>query len=345
MKIKKEIKAGIIAIVAIGLLVTGINFLKGYSFFGGDAQYTAYFPNAGGLTASTSVYVNGVIVGKVISVDYNPGGDSLSKVKMIFTIQEDGLKIPRSSKLETGSVDLLNKGLLLFMGDDLSKGYYTEKDAIQGEVQLDMFGQLKSYANPVLQKVSALVVNVDKTITSLKGFWDTTATSEIKTSLEELKYAFKKFGHIANDVEGLVATEKVKLSRIMNNVESITANLKASNDKITKMVGNFEKISDDLVTADFKKVINNANSTIEKLNATFAEIESGNGTLGKLLKDEKLYNELVQTNKSLQNLVNDIELHPERYIHFSVFGAKTKGVPITKDEEKKLRNLLDSIPE
>ena len=264
---------------------------------------------------------------------------------MVFTLQDDDLKIPKTSVLETGSVDLLNKGLLLFMGDDLSKGYYTEKDAIQGRVQLDMFGQLKSYANPVLQKVSALVVNVDKTITSLKGFWDTTATSEIRESLESLKLAFKKFGNIADDVEGLVATEKVKLSRIISNVESITGNLKASNDKVSKILGNFEKVSDDLVTADFKKVITNANSTIEKLNATFTAIESGNGTLGKLLKDEKLYNELVQTNKSLQNLVQDLEKHPERYIHFSVFGAKTKGVPITTSEEEKLRNLLDSIPD
>lgn len=344
MKIKKEIKAGLIAIVAIGLLVTGINFLKGYSFFGGDAQYTAYFPNAGGVSASTSVYVNGVIVGKVISVDYNPGGDSTSKVRMKFTINDDNLKIPKSSVLETGSVDLLNKGLLLFMGDDLSQGYYTEKDAIHGRVQLDMFGQLKSYANPVLQKVSALVVNVDKTITSLKGFWDTTATSEIRESLVELKFTFKKFGNIANDVEGLVATEKVKLSRIMNNVESITGNLKASNEKVTKLLGNFEKVSEDLVSADFKKVISNANATLEKLNAAVSSIEAGQGTLGKLLKDEKLYNELVETNKSLQNLVQDLEKHPERYIHFSVFGAKTKGVPITTGDEKKLRNLLDSIP-
>lgn len=345
MKIKKEIKAGIIAIVSIGLLVTGINFLKGYSFFGGDDQYTAYFPNAGGVSASTSVYVNGVVVGKVISVDYNPGGDSTSKVRMKFTIQDDNLRIPKSSVLETGSVDLLNKGLLLYMGDDLSKGYYTEKDPIQGHVQLDMFGQLKSYANPVMQKVSALVLNVDKTITSLKGFWDTTATSEIKESLVSLKMTFKKFSNIADDVEGLVASEKVKLSRIMSNVESITGNLKASNDKISKILNNFEKVSDDLMTADFKKVITNANAVIEKLNATFTSIEEGKGTLGKLLKDEKLYNELVQTNKSLQNLVQDLEKHPERYIHFSVFGAKTKGVPITTDEEKKLRNLLDSIPD
>ncbi len=345
MKLKKEYKAGIIAILAIGLLVTGINFLKGFSFFGGDDVYTAYFPDSGGLGASTSVYVNGVIVGKVISVDYNLKGDSLQKVKVVFTIEADDLKLPKSSIVETGSVDLLNKGLIIHLGADLSKGYYSEKDAIQGGVLLDIMGQIKSYANPVLQKVQSLIGNVDKAITSLQGFWDTTATSEIKSSLQSLKTAIKKFDRIAGDVESLVATEKVKLSKIMSNIESITGNLKASNEKVTKMLGNVEKITDDLVSADFKKVITNANSTIEKINAAFDQIQSGNGTLGKLLKDDKLYNELVQTNKSLQGLVDDLEKHPERYIHFSVFGAKTKGVPITSKDEIKLRNLLDSIPD
>lgn len=345
MKIKKELKAGLIAIAAIALLIIGVNFLKGYSFFGGDDEYTAYFPDSGGLGPSTSVYVNGVIVGKVISVEYNLKGDSVSKVKVVFTIEADDLKIPKTSRLEAGSVDLLNKGLILTLGSDLSKGYYKESDFIQGNVMLDILGQIKSYANPVLQKVQSLVVNVDKAITSLQSFWDTTATSELKMSLQSLKKTFKKFEHIAEDVDQLVTSEKVKLSRIMNNIESITGNLKASNDKVTKLLGNVEKITDDLVTADFKKVISNANQTIEKLNLMFASIEEGKGTLGKLVKDEKLYNELIQTNKSLQNLVEDLEKHPERYIHFSVFGAKSKGVPLTTGDEKKLRNLLDSIPD
>lgn len=345
MKLTKELKAGIIALLAIGLLVTGVNFLKGYSFFGGDDEYTAYFPNSGGLGPATSVYLNGVIVGKVLSVDYNAGGDSLSKVKVVFTINDSELRIPKGSLVEIGSFDLFNKGVLLSFSQDISKGYYSEKDKIQGTVAADMMSQVKAYADPITQKLQALMGNVDKTITSLKGFWDTTATSEIKGSLQELKSAIHRFGNLAVDVEDLVASEKVKLSRIMSNVESITGNLKASNEKVTKMLGNFEKISDDLVTADFKKTISNANETLEKLNTAINSINNGEGTIGKLLKDEKLYNELVQTNKSLQNLVEDLELHPERYIHFSVFGAKSKGVPLTKSEEKKLKKVLDSIPE
>lgn len=345
MKLTKELKAGLIAVLSIGLLVAGVNFLKGHSFFGGDDEYTAYFPNSGGLGAATSVYLNGVIVGKVLSVDYNRGGDSMSKVKVVFTINEDDLRIPKGSFIEIGSFDLFNKGLLISFTDDLSHGYYSSKDVIRGTVAADMMSQVKAYADPITQKLQVLMGNVDKTITSLKGFWDTTATSEIRGSLKELKFAIHKFGDIAIDVEGLVASEKVKLDKIMSNVESITGNLKASNDKVTKILGNFEKLSDDLVTADFKKTIANANTTLEKLNATIESINSGNGTIGKLLKDEQLYNELVKTNKSLQGLVEDLELHPERYIHFSVLGAKTKGVPLTSTQEKKLKKILDSVPD
>jgi phospholipid/cholesterol/gamma-HCH transport system substrate-binding protein len=85
--------------------------------------------------------------------------------------------------------------------------------------------------------------------------------------------------------------------------------------------------------------------TIKKLNMTLEEVNSGKGTIGKLLKDDQLFNELVKTNKELQELVDDIEVHPERYIHVSVFGGKIKGVPISGKDEKKLRKLLDTIPD
>jgi phospholipid/cholesterol/gamma-HCH transport system substrate-binding protein len=131
----------------------------------------------------------------------------------------------------------------------------------------------------------------------------------------------------------------------MSNVESITANLKKSNDQVAAIVGNAKKITDDLVTSEFKAVVSNASNTLKTLNEVLDQAKNGQGTLGKLLGDEKLYQELIDTNQELQNLVNDLQLHPERYIHFSVLGAKTKGVPLTTSEEKKLRKILDSIPE
>lgn len=345
MKIAKELKAGVIAIVAIGLLVCGVNFLKGNSFFGGDEQYVAYFPDSGKLTPATSVYVNGVVVGKVLSVELNEQGDSLSKVKVTFNIQEEGLKIPRGSKIEIGSYDLFNKGILIEIKPVVDNGYYKTSDKIFGRIQLELTDELLAKVDPSLSKFNNLITNVDKTIESMSAFWDTTANSEIQSSMVEIRMAIKSFSRVANEVEGLVVSEKIKMSKIFSNLESISSNLKFSNDKITSIIGNTKKITDDLVTADYSGTIKEANKTIQNLNALLSDVNSGKGTLGKLLKDDGMYNELVKTNKELQELVDDIELHPERYIHFSVLGAKSKGVRLTGKEEQKLRKVLDTIPD
>lgn len=344
MKISKEIKTGVIAIAAIGLLIAGINFLKGNSFFGGDDVYYAYFPNSGGVAVAGSVMVNGVPVGKIISIDLTQEQDSMKKVLIKFNIQEKNFKIPKGSVIEAGALDLFNKGIILHLNSDLSQGFYKPKDKLQGIVTVDITTQVKAYADPLVQKVQVALSSIDKMVTSFSAFWDTTATSSIKNSMKELQTAIHKFGNVAGEVETMLIEEKVKFARIMSNIESISINLKKSNDQVTAIIGNTKQITDDLVTSDFKGVINNASSTLKNLNSVLDKAQSGDGTLGKLINDTKLYDELVNTNKKLQSLVSDLQVHPERYIHFSVLGSKTKGVPLTSDEEKKLKKLLDSIP-
>lgn len=342
MKISKEIKTGIISIIAIALLVAGVNFLKGNSFFGGDDVYYVYFPNSGGVTGATSVMVNGVVVGKVLNVELTQEKDSLKKVKMTFNIQQSELKISKGSTIEAGALDLFTKGLIIKVDPDLTKGYYVPGDHIQGVVSVDITSQVKAYADPLVQKVQTALSSIDNMVNSLSAFWDTTATSELKGSMKELQSAIHKLGNVASEVEGLVVEEKVKLSRILSNVEGITGNIQKSNEEITAIIGNFKSLSDDLVTADFKGTIADAQRTLQKFNTLLDGANNGEGTLGKLLSDDQLYNELNATNVRLQNLVEDIQIHPERYIHFSVFGAKTKGVPLSPKEERQLKEMLDS---
>ena len=345
MKYSKEIKAGVIAIVSIAILVAGVNFLKGNSFFGGDDKYFAFFPNSGQIMVSSNVTLNGVIVGKVMDVAYVPENSADKRVKITFSIHNSDVKLPKGAIVEIGSLDLLTKGILIQVPTDISNGNYKPGETLPGRLSVDMMSQVKSYADPISQRLQAMMSSIDKMVVSLSAFWDETATSEIEGSLKQVKITIQKLGNVAQELEGFVAEEKVHFGHIMNNVESITTNLKKSNDQITSIIGNTKKISDDLVTADFKAVILNAETTLKKLNNVLADVESGNGTIGKLLHDDKLYSELVESNNELQNLASDIQLHPERYIHFSVFGAKTKGVPLTGKEEKKLRQILDTIPE
>jgi len=344
LKISKEIKAGVIAIAAIGLLVAGVNFLKGNSFFGGDQVYYAYFPNSGGVAVASSVMVNGVVVGKITKIQLTNKPDSLKKVLITFNIQDRSLKIPRQSVIEAGAIDLFNKGLILKLNSDISQGYYEAGATIKGIVSVDITSQVKAYADPLVQKVQTALGSIDKMVNSLSSFWDTTATSEIKGSMRELKMAIHKLGNVAGQMESLVSDERQKFSKIMSNIESISSNLKKSNDQVTAIIGNTKKISDDLLSADFKSVISNASSTIKSLNEMLDKTKKGEGSLGKLINDDKLYNALLSTSDELQNLVDDLQLHPERYIHFSLLGAKTKGLPLTGNEEKRLRKLLDSIP-
>jgi phospholipid/cholesterol/gamma-HCH transport system substrate-binding protein len=343
LKITKEIKTAIIALLAIGLFVSGINFLKGNSFFGGDDVYYAYFEQSGQLTPASSVTINGVVIGKVLTVEYLPDGKEGKKVKIKFNIQNEDVKLPVGTYVEVGAMDLLTKGLIVHLGEMTPKGFYKPGDALRGEVSVDMITQVKAYADPITNKLNGMVGAIDNLVTSFSSFWDTTATSSIAQSMKELKTTINRFGNVAKEVENLVAEEKVKFGSIMTNVSSITHNLKLSNDKITGILGNAQQLTSDLVSADFKTVILDAQTTLQKVNLILTEANNGTGTLGKLLGDEKLYDEIVNTNLSVQNLINDLQMHPERYIHFSVLGAKSKGVPLTKAEEKKLRKVLDTI--
>lgn len=347
MKISRELIVGVVTLLAIGLLVAGVNFLKGNSFFGGDDVYYAYFSNSAGVTASNSVYFNGVIVGKITDVQLTGNPDPTKAVKITFNIQDDKFRIPKNMDLQAGGAenDLLGKGLIIQPTQDSAKmmipGFYKPGDKIQGVVAESLTSQIEAEIGPIRDNINFVLGNLDEFSKKLAAFWDTTASSEMEKSLVEVRMAIKKFGNAADMINSLVAEEKVKVSRIMSNVQEITLNLKKSNDTVKAIVGNVKTITDDLVTADFKGTIENAKNTLASVNKVLDAALTGDGTIGKLISDDSLYLELVQTNQQLQDLVEDLQKHPERYIHFSVLGAKSKR-QFTEAEEKKIRKeVLD----
>lgn len=345
MKLSKEIKAGFIAVSAIVLLVVGINFLKGYSLLGGDDTFYAYFPNSGQVMVSGNVTLNGVIIGKILDIQNVPTNPENRRVKIKFSVSESGIDLPKGTIIELGSLDLLTKGLIVNYPDHLKSGYYRPGDEIPGKMSADMFSQVKQYADPISQKLQSLILHIDGMVNSLSGVFDENGSSDITASIKELRITIKKIGDLSTEIQGFVGQEKAQFSKIMNHVESITSNLKKSSDEVSAIIGNTKKISDDLVTADFKGTILEAQTTLKKFNFMLEDVNKGSGTLGKLIHDEKLYNELVETNNELQELVDDLQAHPERYVHLSVIGGKSKGLQLTGKQEGKLKKWLDTIPD
>jgi len=344
MKYSKELKTGSIAVVALALLIAGINFLKGNSFFGGDDVYYVYFSESGGITGATSVYVNGVIVGKVVEVRLSGDKNPDKKVLMTFNIQDRNFKIPTNSVLYTGNADLLSKGIII-IPNEKSTSYHKPKDYIQGQMGLGMLSELREIADPLMQKVQALASTMNHFVESLSSYWDTTANMELTTLFSGVHNAMKKFETVATHLDDLMIDERDKLGRILTNVESITSNLHKNNAQIANLLNNMEGLSADLLNANVDETVQNARTAIAKFDTALDQTLKGEGTLGKLIADDQLYNELNTTNQQLQNLIEDVEKHPERYIRVSVFGGKVKGTNLSASEERKLKQLLDSLPD
>ncbi|MFA5574254.1 MAG: MlaD family protein [Brumimicrobium sp.] len=345
MKVSKEFKIGLVVILATALLILGVNYLKGSSFFGGDKVYYAFFPTSGSLQPSSSVTLNGVEVGKILSVDLvspNEYTNPSKRVLVTYSIQTKNLRIAKGSGIRIVPGVLSTEVQLLqnFIADE---GYYEVGDTLVGTVSQELTEQIENELLPVKQKLEDLMVSIENIVNSVSVFWDTSAAYTLDKGLNEVKIAISRFGNVAYNLDNLIISEKEKLGNIFSNVENITENFKTTNQEISKLVGNVNSIADSLMTADLKKTITEATKTLETLNEALGEAAEGKGTLGKLLKDDKLYDELNITNRKLQTLADDIKEHPERYIHISVFGRKTKGVTLTKDEEKRLRGILDTI--
>lgn len=347
MKVSKEFKTGLIVILTSLLLIFGVNYLKGNSFFGGDDVYYAYFPSSGSLTPSSSVTLNGVEIGKVLSVNLvNPSKfiEPSHRVLVKFSIQNPELRLAVGSKIEIVP-GVLSTGIQINQNFIADKGFFKIGDTLSGGVSQEIAEQLETELLPLKQKMENLMVSVDNIVASISNFWDTSAAYTMDAGLNEVKIAISRFSRVAYNLDNLIDDQKVKLSNIFDNVESISESFKETDYEIKRVVGNISDLSDTLLTVDFKEAFTQATGTMQNLNDLLEASSRGEGTLGKLLDDDQLYNELNTTNQRLQDLVDDIKIHPERYIHFSVFGAKSKGVPLTKNEERKLKKVLDSIQE
>lgn len=345
MKVTKEFKTGLVVVLSILLLIFGVNYLKGNSFFGGDDYYYAYFPTSGGLTPSASVTLSGVEVGKVLEVQLvNPNQfiDANKRVLVKFSIQDNELKPAKGSDVQIVP-GLLSVAMNLEQKYIADEGFYAPGDTLNGTVSQEITEQLQTELLPVKQKLENLMESVDNIVVSINAFWDTSAAYSLDASLGEVKRAINTFGRVAENLDGLIDDERAKLNRIFSNVETVTDSLKETIVQVNYITKNVGKISDTILSTDFKGTISKANVALDDFQAVLTKVNSGEGTIGQLLENDELYVNLNEASAELSELLGDLRLHPERYISVSVFGAKTKGAPLSKKEEQKLKKLLDSI--
>jgi phospholipid/cholesterol/gamma-HCH transport system substrate-binding protein len=308
MKLSRELKIGIVAIIAIAFLIWGVNFLKGIDIFKSSDTYYSVYDNIDGLIESGIIYLRGFKIGNVSEIKYNAHS---SKIVVRYSIKER-VKIPENSMFQIYSSSLVSgiKDIRLILGD--GNRYYQSGDTVPGELDRG----LEAIIDPIRKQATITILKIDTLIGSLAQILNEKKVAEIQQSI----------GHFNNITASLDSnlSKGGPLDNGFNNLASITENLKQSNDELKVTISNFRNISDSVSTSQLKSAIANANTALQSTSRILAKIETGEGTLGMLVHNDSLYINLKNVSETLDLLMNDLREHPKRYVHFSLFGKKEK---------------------
>lgn len=312
MKITNETKVGALAAVAIAVLIVGYSYLKGNDVFSRENEFYAKYDRVDGLTASKPVLVNGYQIGRVSQLTLLPNGQILVQFKV-----RPEFSIPKNTVAKLESTDLLGGKAIVFQlgtGSD----YAINGDTLNANVQKDLMQQVE----PVQKKAEQIIARMDSILSSVNSTLNPEFQRNFDRSFASIARTLENLEKTSKTVDGLVSGQSSKISGIMSNLESITANFKNNNEKISAIMNNLEKVSDDVARANFAQTINEANKAVADLQTIVSKINSGSGTLGQLINDERMYNNLNNAAGNLDKLMIDLKANPKRYVSFSVFGGK-----------------------
>ena len=299
MKLTKEIKIALASIVGIVVLFVGLQFLKGLTGFSNDNTIYVAFSDATGLSVSSPVYANGYRVGvvKALDYDYDPHGKIVAEVGL-----NKEMRVPRGSRAELASDLLGNIKINLVLGDD-PLNMIAAGDTISGGMEVGIMskvGEMLPVILDIAPKLDSIMTSLNilladpalrNTLHNVEGM-----TNNLNATSQELKTLSASLNR---EVPGMLH----KTNGVLDNTQQLTANLAAID------------VAD--MTAKVNKALANVEQVTQKLN-------SNEGSLGLLMRDKSLYNNLNATAASADSLLTDLKAHPKRYVHFSIFGKKDK---------------------
>lgn len=312
MKITNETKVGILAAVAITILVLGYSFLKGNNVFSSENEFYARYSSVEGLTVSKPVLVNGYQIGRVSQLKLQPNGSILAQ----FRINPD-YEIPKNTIARLESTDLLGgKAIIFELGS--SKMYAEDGDTLQANSEKNLMEQVQ----PIQKKAEQIIGRLDSVLTSVNNTISPEFQQNFNKSFESIAKTLQTLEGTTKKIDNLVGAESTRIEAIMANLESVSANFKNNNQHITAVMTNLDKVTDQFARANFEHTIRNADKAVADMQAAINKVNSGQGSLGKLINDEGLYKNLNNASSNLDKLMIDLKANPKRYVSFSVFGGK-----------------------
>lgn len=310
----KEVKTGILAIVAICLLIYGYNFLKGSSIFSSERTFYVCYNNVAGLAISAPVTINGYTIGKVKKIDFakQPG-----KLVVTFDLDKE-FYFSKNSIVEIYSTSFIGGNALAIQPDFDSNDIAQPGDTLQGIIQKGMLESVTSGLKPLETRIYKTLSGLDTLLYNFNTILNDTTKGDIKEAIASLNKTMNSFKGASANLDALLNESKPKLDSTFTYLETTTENLAHFSDSLSKV--------------DIKALATSLEETLNSFHSVMAKIDSGEGSIGQLINNEELYNNLEGASKELEELLKDFKLNPERYVKVSVFGKKTKPYEPTEED-------------
>lgn len=317
MKLSKELKVGLLAIVSLVILYLGFNFLKGTDFLSPNTGYYTVYDNVDGLTIGNQVMVNGLSVGRVrdIRIMQNQGNKLLVNLDVnsdivlgdstVAILAEDGLLGGKYVNLRIGSVTR-----------QLEKN-----DTIASSVEQGLTDAIATRAAPIAANLDSTIISINllaKKFASLSGSLDSTLQNLQRTSAT---------------LNGTVTENRVAIREMLTNLNNTLSDTQGG---LKPLMIKANQFADTLNQMQLAQTVSGVNQSVANLNRTLDNINKGEGTLGKLAKNDSLYRNTNSALANLDSLFIDLKAHPKRYVHFSLFGKKDKSGKNKKENDKDL---------
>ena len=304
LKLSNEIKAVLIILVGIFLFLIGFNFLSGTSLFKSENTHYTIYENVEGLQTGTKVTVNGLSIGKVTAIDFLP---SSAKILVTFTLRND-ISFSKNSSAQLYEAGLIGGKSIAIQPKYDNSAILKDGDTLQSAIKPGLTDVVNQQIAPLQQKLESVLINADSLFVGINQVLNEEGKNNLSSTLSELTTTISNINAVAGSLNQLLRNQKGNLNTTLENVASISKNV--------------NQLSDSLAQSNIKQSIDGFETTLNRLNIVLSQLEAGEGTMGKFLKDEQLYNNITSSTKEIEYLIKDLKEHPKRYVHFSLFGKK-----------------------
>lgn len=303
MKIRKEFKIGVFAVIVILVSWWGIKWLGGQNVLLTSNSYYAYYEDVSGLMVSSRVKLRGVEIGNVQDIRLEN-----DKVRIEMLIENKYAKmIPANSVAEIGSAGLMGGTEVVIIQGDATE--IAKPDAtLTGRIKPDLIGNMAGKAGELMDGLNTTVTNLNDILST-----NSEAITNMISNLEAM----------SSSINSMLDAARVNIDGTLSNLRTFTNTLSANSSRIESMITNLDGFTTDLAEAEF---VEQLNTTLTSLNAIIATIEKGDGTAGMLINDKALYDSLNQAGVNLAQLLEDLKANPMRYVHFSLFGKSEEQI-------------------